>query len=112
MSQDEQVIMSQGTTPTLVLVVDESDLTQARIKVTIEQNGRQINFSNDRIESMLDDQNTILMIHLTQRETLDLRPTEGDVQVRWVNPDGEAYITEIETIEIAKALYKGVIQHE
>ena len=109
MSQDIPNL-GQGTTSTIAMTVDNYDLTQAKeIRVTIDQNGRKLNFTGDRVMTIDDEGGTILMVHLTQSETLSLRPTLADVQVRWLDTNNEAYKTEIETINIKKALYKGVL---
>lgn len=106
-------MFGQGTTPTLSMIVDGCDLTQAAvIYVTIEQRGRpQLNWTGDRVVTSLTvDGGTLLSVHLTQEETLSLKASDAEIQVRWLNPDNEAYITDINIVDINKALYKEVIE--
>lgn len=102
----------QGATPPLNIMVDDNDLTQAtQICVTIEQKGgREFNFMKERITvNPAVEGGTLLSIHLTQEETLSMRPIKSELQVRWRDPDNEAYTTDIVVIDIGKALYKEVL---
>lgn len=113
MSQTILPMVGQGTTSSLALFV-EADLMQATdIVASVKQPGRALNFDKQRIltfESEDEDvPGTLLLIHLTQKETLSLKPIDAEVQVRWLNPDHEAYKTEIENINIKRALFKGVL---
>lgn len=111
MSQEnEKVSVGQGTTSTLSLLV-EADLSKATsIVVSIRQDMRAYDFTGNRVWSFDDPEGTLLMVHLSQEETLSMRPKEAEIQVRWLDFDDEAYETDIQTIDIERALYKGVLQ--
>ena len=101
--------MRQGTTPTLAFKIRGHDLSgAAAIVVTLRQGTRLYNFDQDRLVVVGGDASTILL-HLTQEETLALRVGGIALQVRWVNPDGEAYTTDTASISNLEALYKEVI---
>ena len=71
--------MIQGSTPVLTVRVTGRDLTTAqRIRLTIRQHGTPHNVDKDRLTAVTDDADTLLLLHLTQQETLALDP--GRVQ--------------------------------
>lgn len=103
--------IAQGATPYLMINVEGHDLTGAAvIKVSLKAQARHIVLGLDRVTVTSDTKDSLLTVHLTQEETLSLIPSTATVQVRW--RDGatdEAYTTEIARVDIATALYKGVI---
>ena len=103
--------MMQGTTPYLFCRIKERNLGQAEvIVITFKQGGRLWNYGMDRITIVeASDDASVLAIHLTQEETLSIRPQRFRLQVRWRNADGEADGTKIIQGENAEALLKEVI---
>lgn len=98
----------QGTTPYLVFQI-EGDLSEAdHIVVTLRQGNVQLNLDKERVTVETEGELSSLIVHLTQEETLRFEEGRAQAQVRWTANE-EAYITEEETIQFFRALYKGVI---
>lgn len=104
-----QVIV-QGTTPFLMLRIRGYDLSRAAVVlVTIFSGGKLYDFQGDRVTVTADGSDTLLMVHLTQEDTLALMPKTGRLQVRWRDGQNEAYATEIVPVDIGNVLRKEVI---
>lgn len=89
------VTILQGTTPLLTTYVEGYDLTNAKaIHVAIVNKGRVFVFDKNRITVAYDGQDTSLMVHLTQEDTLRLRGDKAKLQVRWKGTDDEVYGTD------------------
>ena len=108
--------VGQGTTPYLQVAIEGYDLSDAAvIHVTIEQgNPRQpdhklLDLTGERVTVVADEEGSVVTAHLTQEETLGLRQGFAELQVRWRDQYGEAFEIEVITVNILKALYKGVI---
>lgn len=102
--------MIQGSTPLLSILVKGKDLTQAqRIRVTIRQHGSLWHFDDDRVTPTADDAGTILLIHLTQAETLTIQPGRVGVQARWCDAAGEWHTTKSAIITQLEAYCKEVL---
>lgn len=102
--------IAQGATPYLMITVEGYDLTDAAaVCVTLRALSRIINLSGSRVTITSDGEESLLVVHLTQEETLSLTPNTVTVQVRWRGANGEAHTTEMAQIDIATAIYKGVI---
>lgn len=102
--------IAQGATPYLMITVEGFDLTDAAaISVAIRGASRLLNLDQSRITATTDGTDSLLAVHLTQEETLSLAPTTATVQVRWRDAENEAHTTEMAQINVATAIYKGVI---
>lgn len=101
--------MRQGTTPAVPLTVD-MDLIGWTVYVTFTNSGKELTITNDRLEMTLENGKTLVMVPLTQEETLAFNVGVCEVQIRAIH-DGTAIATETEFIDIEKVLLKGVI-HE
>lgn len=103
--------IGQGTTPYLQVAIEGYDLSDAEvIHVTIEQGtDKKMDLTGNRVTVEADEEGSVVTAHLTQEETLGLRKGFAELQVRWRDQYGEAYEIEVITINVLKALYKGVI---
>ena len=102
--------IAQGATPYLMITIEGFDLTDARaIKVTIKTPDRMINLDKDRVTVASDNNESLLVVHLTQEETLSLSPCAASVQIRWRDANNESHTTKMTQMYIYNALYKGVI---
>lgn len=102
--------IAQGATPYLMITVEAYDLSDAvSVYVTLRSASRVVNLDQSRVTISSDGTNSLLVVHLTQEETLSLSPNTVTVQVRWRDPDDEAHTTEMAQIDVATAIYKGVI---
>lgn len=105
-----ETIIIQGTSPVLLLRVGGHDLTDAQtIWVSIDCNDKKNIFILDRSAVEMDGEDSICALHLSQRNTLALDAGTAELQIRWKNASGEVQATVVETIEIAKLNYKGVM---
>lgn len=108
-------MMYQGTTPTLKLRIPGHDLSETKMYFTLEEKASKSGFtlsSND--ESMvveLDDEDTLVLIYMTQEQTLSLLGECG-IQLRWIYPSGKAGITKIRNLNVSRSLLKDVINYD
>ena len=103
--------MMRGTTPYLLIRTKLRDLTGAQVIIlTIQQNGRVHNYQGDRVHIIsVDEDGTLLCVHLTQEETLALCPGVYEIQISWIDASGESRKTLIGTGDILRALHRDVI---
>lgn len=111
--------MRQGTTPIVTLDVPQ-DFDNTNVYVTIDQNGTQITkASRDSADIEITkhykedgtfDYSSVAM-YLTQSETLSLEVGKARTQIRWVDFIGDAYATDIGTINVEESLLEEVIEY-
>ena len=109
----------QGTTPIETFTVAQ-DFTNCNVYVTIDQNGFQITKASRQSEDIeitkhykedgTFDYSEVAM-YLTQAETLSLEVGKARAQIRWIDFIGDAYATDIGTINIEESLLKEVITY-
>lgn len=104
--------MRQGTTPTYTLVVDDYDLTDKTVFVTISRKDKDITLTGDRLTVAYDGNSSTIAFRLTQRETFALPLGKAEVQVRFIDSSGVALATDIMPIEVTRVLQAGVIEYE
>ena len=111
--------MRQGTTPIETLTVAQ-EFDNCNVYVTIDQDGTQItkaSRTSDDIEitKNYDDEGNFesssIALYLTQAETLRLEVGTARVQVRWIDFAGDAYASEIGTVNIEESLLQEVIEY-
>lgn len=111
--------MRQGTTPIETLTVAQ-EFDNCNVYVTIDQDGTQItkaSRTSDDIEitKNYDDEGNFesssIALYLTQAETLRLEVGTARVQVRWIDFTGNAYGTDIGTVNIEESLLQEVIEY-
>lgn len=89
--------MYQGTTHVLLLTVDDTDLTDKRIYVTLRTvTGELITKTKPDVSVSGSD----IAITLSQQETLALPSGPVSVQVRWVDATGTAGVSETAYVEV------------
>lgn len=103
--------IGQGTTPYLQVAIEGCDLSEAAvIHVTIEQGTfKRLDLTGERITVEANEEGSVVTAHLTQEETLGFKQGFAELQVRWKDQYGESFEIEVITVNILKALYKGVI---
>ena len=102
--------MRRGTTPTITCKITGADLSGSNIYITIQQGGTEITILNPTVETTED--GCIMVITLTQEQTLRLKKGVADIQIRWVDPNGTALATNVAQITVEKILRDGVIEYE
>lgn len=104
--------MRQWTTPWEELTVEGVDLTQnQKIKVTYSQGSKVITFLHDDLDMSLDEEgNTVILVHFSQTQSGSLSPNSYcEVEVNWIDSNGERGATEIAKIPIDRNLLKEVM---
>lgn len=106
--------MRRGTTPSYLLRIVGDDISEFKIVVTIEQEGKLFNLTGDRLDVSFDDEtgDTLILFTLTQEETLNFKTGSASVQVRAINTDGYAVASNDGVISIRKILYEELIRYE
>lgn len=98
--------MRQGTTPTIVINVNNIDLSELKsVYITFEQDGFLLKKDMSQIE-IEDDE---IRITLTQEETLKFKKGIVNVQLRAITQDGLAIASSIATTTVHRILDKEVI---
>ena len=102
--------MIQGSTPVLTIRLKGRALNGAQaIMITLRKDGINHNFDQSRITVASEGSDALAMVHLTQAETLALKPGRVGVQLRWVDWYGEAHTTKPATLANWEAYYKAVM---
>lgn len=106
--------MRRGTTPDYLLTVAGYDLTECTVYVTLKQGAQLITFTGDRLSVSWDsDANTSsVTFGLTQEETLGLKQGNAEIQIRFINAEGEALATQIRAIPVLPVLFEEVIEYD
>ena len=103
--------MYQGTTPIFILTVGDDptlDLSDKSVYVTIRaQDGQLLTKSNDD----LDITGRRIAVRLTQAETLDMKAGYVQIQVRWIDSEGNAMATKPTAVTVDGVLLKEVIEY-
>ena len=103
--------MRQGTTPEYTLTVSGYDLTDKTVYVTVRSRGRIITKTGDDLAMAYSDGATSIVFGLTQQETLYLDLGQAEVQVRFIDVNGDAKATDIKPITVERVLQPGVIAY-
>lgn len=104
--------MYQGTTPSIPIILEGINLTEARVYLTLfdEQKKKEHEFvSGTDFMTEFDGTNTVTYLTLTQELTLELGTGICSIQARWIFPDGVAGATQKTGVQIQGVLKKGVI---
>ena len=103
--------MIRGTTPDYLLTIDEYDLTDKTVFVTIRQGPTVITKSGNQLTITVDGEKTIIAFTLTQWDTLQLSDGKAEVQVRFIDSNGVARATERAELIVDKVLLERVITY-
>lgn len=108
--------MTNYTTPTIMLTVEDKDLTGYDVYVSLEQGKIELTKSGNDI--MIDTEtvgqitNTVISFVLSQEESAMFRFNASvAVQVNWIDASGAREATEIKGIEVMRNLLDEVIQY-
>lgn len=107
--------MVQGTTPLIELNINQ-DITDCTVYVSLKdvttETVTTYKNGDDEFVSMSEYGGvTTIMLRLTQAETLALSVGQIDIQVRFINSDGEAGITNVRRVSNLESLYTEVIEY-
>ena len=109
--------MRRGTTPDYQLSIYGHDLTQQSVYVTIKQgcglNETILTLTGERL-TMIYDKETMtstITFSLTQQETLNFKDGAGEIQVRFINAEGDAKATNKKSIPFLPILNEAVIEY-
>lgn len=101
--------MRRYTTPTLVITIDKPELIDTSgIYVTFAQ-GAQLLTINSDIDVTATETGVQLELELTQLQTAGFVPGRAQLQVNWLESNGNRGATEIATINITDNLLNQVI---
>ena len=103
--------MYQGTTPTYVLSIEGYDLTDATVFVTLQNGNKQFTLEGDRLTVACEDDTTTITFSFSQAETFRLPTGTLLCQVRWVNEDTSAFVTDQVQLAVNPVLLKKVIEY-
>lgn len=107
-----------GTTPILTVIVDDEDISEATVYVTIDMKDRNLVKSTKtgngdiELEPIYNGETfvgTQVTAQYSQAETLHLRPGYASVEVGWVLEDGTADKSDLTRLTIPKALFRSVM---
>lgn len=106
--------MYQGTTPTCALAIAGYDLSGATVFVTLEGANKQFTMTGDRLTVDYDSENdeTTIVFGFSQEETFKLPTGTLKCQVRWIDENSEAWVTETVDLMVKSVLLQKVISRE
>ena len=98
--------MRRGTTPTLRLALEDIDPEEIRsLYVTLKQGDRVLTKTKGHCVFS----QGIILVSLTQAETLEFEAAYCEVQVRGIRTDGTAFASNIKSIPVDAILMDGEI---
>ena len=104
-----------------MLTVENRDLTDKTVFVTLSQGRKKITKTNDELDirAVIVDEgqasertDSVIMFSLTQEQTLSFQEGDTEVQVRFIDSDDYAEATEIVSVEIGAVLLEKVIEYD
>ena len=95
------------TTPTLELVIDGVDLTEATAIVTLVQGAAELTITDP--PATYDGKATTLAVTLTQQQSALFSRGSADVQVNWVDDGGRRMATDVRSINVGTQLHDEVV---
>lgn len=102
--------MIQGSTPVLPIRLKDRDLTDAQaVIVTLRKDGRNHNFDLSRLAVVRDGDDSIILLHLREAETLAIAPGRVGIQLRWKDAGGEKHTTKPQLLTQWEAYCKAVM---
>lgn len=106
--------MRRGTTPDYCLYIQGYDLTSCAVFVTLAQGEQKLTLTGSKLNVEYDDieNRSIVRFSLTQQNTLDLKCGNVQIQIRFVDINGNAQASNIEFIEVKPVLNEEVIGYE
>lgn len=104
--------MYQGTTPALTLNVEGADLTDKTVFVTIRCGNYSLTKTGDSLAVTYAEDHSIVIVRLSQSETLMMKEPEAEVHVRFIDSTGNAEATSKATFDVEESLYRSVIEYE
>lgn len=103
--------MYQGTTPELMLKVEGTDLTDKTIFVTIRCGNYVLTKTGNSLSVIYADNYSIVVVKLSQKETLMMKKSEAEVQVRFIDSSGFANATNKAKFNVKESLYQSIIKY-
>lgn len=112
--------MRRGSTPIVTITVPNQDFDDCNVYVTIDQDGNQVTKASRTSEDIeitknYDDEGELLSsdiaVYLTQSETMQFAVGKAEVQVRWIDTNENAYVTDISKFKLERTLLEGVIEY-
>ena len=106
--------MYQGTTPAVSYEIKNYDLSDATIFVSFKRGNEVLTKTSPDVVAAYDSDSQIstIICQLTQEETLAIRAGGVQTQIRFIYEDGQAYATNIQTLEMKSVIYTDVIQYD
>ena len=103
--------MTRGTSPALIINVTGNDFSDAAsVIVSLEQLDVTINKTGASVDIVSGaDDDAVITVYYTQKETLSLAPGKAYIQIRWTDTGGVAYASPIKEVSIGDVLMEGVI---
>lgn len=107
-----------GTTPILTVIVDDEDISEATVYVTIDMKDRQLAKSTKTgngeivLEPVYEGTaliGTQVTVQYSQSETLFLRPGYASLEVGWVDSERVAEKSDLARLKIPRTLFRGVM---
>lgn len=103
--------MYQGTTPAVSYEIKGYDLSNATIFVSFKRGNDILTKTNGDVVAAYDEDSQIstIICQLTQEETLAIRSGGVQTQIRFIYENGQAFATNIATLEMKSVIYTDVI---
>ena len=105
--------MYQGTNPTLILPVENVDLSSQTVQVAFrDATGNVTTRCTPDIDIVYEDGTSFIFVPFSQEETLQMPAGVCQVEVRSVNAQGLAIVSHVATMDVFGALTKNVISYQ
>ena len=106
--------MYQGTTPALTFQIAGFDATGMTPFVSFKRGADVLTKTGNDVTIVYDNVNSIsvIVVQMTQEETLSMRQGTAVVQMRFIDSNGNAYATTKANLGVQDVIYKEVISYD
>lgn len=112
--------MRRGSTPIVSITVPNENFDNCNVYVTLDQDGTQVTKSSRtspdiEISKNYDDSGELVSstvaVYLTQEDTMKFEVGQARVQIRWIDLNDNAFVTDIKSVKLTETLLEGVIEY-
>ena len=105
--------MYQGTTPNIIYLVKNYDLTGAKLFISFKKGNDTVLTITEGYTVAYDDEtkNTTVVCPLTQEQTLSFKQGSIMSQIRFIFSNGQAFSTNKVALEVSNVLYPEIISY-
>ena len=104
------MLIIKGTNPAIILEID-MDMTGNEYIVSLKSGRNSLTKTNNQCQTIIEQGKTIIMVPLTQSETLCMKDNRCKIMVNFIDNSGNRTATDKAEIALEENLYTGVMEY-